>query len=129
MEDVYKPTKSVLCVRDIPHYWLFPRMSAVVHHGGAGTTAAGLLSGVPSILAPRTIDQHSWAHLVYELGAGPAPVPFKKLTAESLAASINEAITNEAMRKRAAEIGQTLAKEDGLQKTVDMFTEYINKMQ
>ncbi len=59
----------------VPHDWLFPRMAAVVHHGGAGTTGAGLRAGVPSIIVPGANDQPFWGRRVEALGAGPAPIP------------------------------------------------------
>ena len=76
----------VFCADSLPHSWLFPRMAAVVHHGGAGTTGAALRSGVPAIVVPLAADQPSWARVVHELGAGPAPIPFPALTADRLAA-------------------------------------------
>jgi len=118
---------TVFCVKDVPHYWLFPKMGAVIHHGGAGTTMSGLLSGVPSIITPSTIDQHSWGRQVHTLGAGPTPIPFKELTAERLAAAIEEADFNSVMRKRAFEIGKFLEKEDGLKQTIDLFFQYCEK--
>ena len=62
---------TVFMVGSTPHSWLFPRMAAVVHHGGAGTTAAGLAAGVPAVVTPFFADQPFWAQRVYDLGAGP----------------------------------------------------------
>jgi sterol 3beta-glucosyltransferase len=109
----------------IPHSWLFPHMAAVVHHGGAGTTGAGLRSGVPSVLVPLAADQPSWARVVQALGAGPAPVPFPALTAQRLADQISEAVSNETIRKRAAEIGRQLQAEDGPGRTIELFTQHV----
>ena len=67
----------------LPHDWLFPKMRAVVHHGGAGTTGAGLRAGVPSIVVPFTMDQPFWASRVHALGVGPKPIPRPKLTRAS----------------------------------------------
>jgi UDP:flavonoid glycosyltransferase YjiC (YdhE family) len=102
-------------------------MAAVVHHGGAGTTGAGLRSGVPSILTPLAADQPSWARQVHALGAGPAPLPFQTLTAERLADEIREAVTNPAIRQRAAEIGRRLQAEDGLGRTIELFLRYVER--
>ncbi len=82
---------TILRIDSAPHDWLFPRMAAVVHHGGAGTTAAGLAAGVPSVIVPFFADQPFWGRRVAALGAGPAPVPIKKLTGERLAAAIRAA--------------------------------------
>lgn len=68
---------NIFMLECAPHAWLFPRMSVVVHHGGAGTTAAGLRAGVPSILIPHANDQFAWGRRVHELGAGAKPIPRK----------------------------------------------------
>ena len=81
-------------VQSVPHAWLFPRMAAVVHHGGAGTTGAGLRAGLPSVLTPFVADQPNWARRVEALGLGPQPIPFKSLTAELLADAITRATTD-----------------------------------
>ncbi|HEY1012134.1 MAG TPA: glycosyltransferase, partial [Herpetosiphonaceae bacterium] len=78
---------NVHLISSIYHSWLFPRMRAVVHHGGAGTTAAGLRAGAPSVIVPFMGDQPFWGRRVADLGAGPAPIPRKQLTAERLAAA------------------------------------------
>jgi len=96
-----------------PHSWLFPRVAAVVHHGGAGTTAAGLLAGRPTVVCPFQGDQPFWGAAVHRAGAGPEPLPAKKLTAERLAAAIRAGIQDPAMRDRAAELSERIAREDG----------------
>jgi sterol 3beta-glucosyltransferase len=116
----------VFRAESLPHSWLFPRMAAVVHHGGAGTTGAALRSGVPSVLTPLAADQPSWAGLVSALGAGPAPLPFPTLTAERLAEAIREAVTNAAMRQRATELGKQIQAEDGVGQTVEHFLRYVD---
>ena len=96
-----------------PHSWLFPRVAAVVHHGGAGTTAAGLLAGRPTVVCPFQGDQPFWGAAVHRAGAGPEPLPAKKLTAERLAAAIRAGIQDPAMRDRAVELSERIAREDG----------------
>ncbi len=105
---------SIYMIDSIPHSWLFPRVSAVVHHGGASTTAAGLRAGVPSIVVPFFGDQPFWGRRIAELGVGPKPIPRRKLTIERLADSIQEVITNEDMRQRAANLGKQIQAEDGI---------------
>jgi sterol 3beta-glucosyltransferase len=104
---------SVLMLDSIPHAWLFPRMAAVVHHGGAGTTAAGLMAGVPSLVIPFFGDQPFWGRRIAELGVGPQPIPRKKLTAERLAQSILQAVTDPEIRQKAAALGAKIQAEDG----------------
>ncbi|WP_181389769.1 glycosyltransferase, partial [Leucothrix pacifica] len=101
-----------------PHEWLFPRMAAVVHHGGAGTTGAGLRAGKPSVIVPFFGDQPFWAITVDSLGAGPKPVPKKKLTAVKLAAAITEAVTNAEMQIKAQATKTKISQEDGVANAV-----------
>jgi sterol 3beta-glucosyltransferase len=96
--------ETVFMTRSIPHTWLFPRMAAVVHHGGVGTTAAGLAAGVPSIVTPFFADQPFWGQRVYELGVGPKPIARKRLTVDNLAEAIGHAVSDEEMRKRATSL-------------------------
>jgi sterol 3beta-glucosyltransferase len=79
---------EVLVIERAPHRWLFPRVAAVVHHGGAGTTAAGLLAARPTVVCPFQGDQHFWAAAVHRAGAGPPPLPAKKLAPGGLASAI-----------------------------------------
>lgn len=108
-----------------PHTWLFPQMAAVVHHGGAGTTAAGLRAGVPSVIVPIIADQPFWGRRIYELGAGTAPIPHNKLTVENLAEAIGSATKNSLIRQRASELGEKIASEDGLKNAIDTITSLL----
>jgi UDP:flavonoid glycosyltransferase YjiC (YdhE family) len=105
---------DVLAVRDVPHSWLFPRMAAVVHHGGAGTTAAGLRAGVPTVVCPFFGDQPYWGERVAALGAGPKPLPFRALTVPRLASKIRQAVQDQDMADRAADLGRQIRAEDGV---------------
>ncbi|WP_026341440.1 glycosyltransferase [Actinomadura atramentaria] len=105
---------DVLAVRDVPHSWLFPRVAAVVHHGGAGTTAAGLRAGVPTIVCPFFGDQPYWGERVAALGAGPRPLPFRALDVPALASRVRRATGDPSIRDRAAALGARLRAEDGV---------------
>ncbi|MBU7583105.1 MAG: glycosyltransferase family 1 protein [Nostoc sp. TH1S01] len=109
---------TIFMVDSIPHSWLFSRVGAVVHHGGAGTTAAGLRAGVPSIVIPFFGDQLFWGQRVAELGVGTEPIPRKKLTVDRLAKAIQKAVTDQTMRQRAANLGARIQSEDGIAKVV-----------
>lgn len=109
---------DVFAIESIPHDWLFPRMAAVVHHGGSGTTGAGLRAGVPSVVIPHTGDQPLWARRVAELGVGPGPIPRRQLTAERLAAAIAHAVTDKDMRVCAAMLGERIRAEDGVTRAI-----------
>ena len=103
----------------IPHGWLFDQVSAVVHHGGFGTTAAGLRSGVPCIVIPHIIDQYYWGQRVYDLGVGPKYVSRGKLNVEVLAERIRQAIGDTGMRTKAAQLGFAIRGEpDGVSEAV-----------
>jgi sterol 3beta-glucosyltransferase len=118
-------SENVLMV-SVPHTWLFPRMAAVVHHGGAGTTAAGLRAGIPSIVIPFFGDQPFWGQRVADLGAGTAPIPRKQLTVENLAGAIDRAVTDPIMRQRAAELGAKIQAEDGVGSVVALVKNYFD---
>jgi sterol 3beta-glucosyltransferase len=105
--------QNVFKIENTPYQWLFPRMAAVVHHGGAGTTAAGLMAGKPTVICPFVADQPFWGGRVAALGAGPPPIPQRNLTAGKLASAIRQAVTDAGMRHRAAALGEKLRAEDG----------------
>ncbi|MGO9419468.1 glycosyltransferase [Roseiarcus sp.] len=109
---------SIFALDEAPHDWLFPRMAAIVHHGGAGTTGAALRAGKPSVVTPFITDQHAWARLLFARGLAPAPLPHRALTADALAAAIRTALSDNAMRERAAAIGATVRAENGLANAV-----------
>ncbi|MEU9576557.1 glycosyltransferase [Streptomyces chilikensis] len=104
---------DVLAVGDVPHDWLFPRTAAVVHHAGAGTTAAGLRAGVPALPVPVMTDQPFWASRLRRLGVAPRPLPFEDLTAEALAAAVTACLSEPSHRRRAAALARRIAAEDG----------------
>lgn len=97
-----------------PHDALFERMSAVVHHGGAGTTAAGLRAGRPTLVCPQAVDQPFWGRRVWTLGCGPKPQPLRRLNAERLAEGLKDLVGNTAYRERADEVSRQIQQEDGI---------------
>jgi sterol 3beta-glucosyltransferase len=119
--------ETIYAVRDIPHAWLFPRVAAVVHHGGAGTTGAGLAAGRPTIVVPTTSDQPFWGRRVHALGAGPRPIPIRRLTARGLAQAISVAVGDPAMRTRADELGKRIGTEDGISVAVARIAELLGQ--
>ena len=108
----------------LPHDLLFPSVSAVVHHGGAGTTGAGIRAGVPSLVVPFGVDQPFWASRVVALGVGPKPIPRKALTRASLAAGLRAAVEDRAMAGRAAALGELVRAEDGVAAAVAVIEQF-----
>jgi UDP:flavonoid glycosyltransferase YjiC (YdhE family) len=98
-----------------PHDWLFSRMSAIVHHGGASTVANGLRSGIPSVVVPAAWDQPFWGKRIAELGIGAQPIPRKKLSVERLVFAIRAISEEETIKTRAREIGGRISRENGVQ--------------
>lgn len=103
---------DVLTIGEAPHDWLFPRMAAVVHHAGAGTSAAGLRAGVPAVPVPVLADQPFWAARLHTLGAATRPIPLSQLTAGTLAAALHSATTNPHLAARAQAVSARLAPEN-----------------
>ena len=117
---------NIMIIEDyIPHDWLFPRMRAIIHHGGAGVTAIGLCSGKPSIVCPFEYDQPFWASRVFKLGVGPKPIPIKRLTSAKLIKAINEVITDNKMQERAKILGDKIRSEDGVGAAVKYIQAYL----
>ena len=117
--------ENIFASEYIPHDWLFPQMAAVVHHGGAGTTAAGLRAGVPSVIIPFMGDQHFWGKRVFELGAGPEPITRKKLTVDQLADRITRAVVDQSFIQNASILGKKIRGENGLKKAVELIMHYL----
>ncbi|KAL6709290.1 hypothetical protein ACN47E_001697 [Coniothyrium glycines] len=117
--------ENIYLIGNCPHDWLFQHVSCVVHHGGAGTTAAGIALGRPTVVVPFFGDQPFWGQMIARAGAGPKPIPYKLMTAESLAASIKFALTDEvqvAVKKMASQI----AAEDGAREAVKSFEKSLS---
>jgi sterol 3beta-glucosyltransferase len=116
---------NVFVMDSAPHNWLFPRMSALVHHGGAGTTAEGLRAGVPTVVVPFVFDQPFWGARIKAVGLGPDPIPLKKLTADRLANAIRIAVTDPGIRQRAISCGEAIRAEDGTGNAVEIIKQYV----
>lgn len=104
----------VLPVSQVPFDWLFPRMAAVVHHGGIGTTAAAMAAGRPQVVCPFMTGQHFYAARMHASGVAPGPQPQAHLSAERLADAIRLAASDRGMDERARVLGQSLRAEDGV---------------
>jgi UDP:flavonoid glycosyltransferase YjiC (YdhE family) len=116
---------TVLPIGFVPHDWLFARVSMAIHHGGAGTTAAVLKAGAPSIVVPFFADQFFWGKRICDLGLGPKPIPHKELSVESLEKAIKTVLEDSSMTDKAKEIGQAIRTEDGVASAVAAVNDYL----
>jgi len=111
---------GALVLGDVPHSAVFPRVAAIVHHGGAGTTARAARAGVPQVVVSHLGDQHWHGWRVHEMGLGPPPLLERGVTATKLAAAIRAALADEATRANARALGRELAGVDGTAEAVRM---------
>ena len=112
--------EGVFMLGNVPHDWLFKKVSCVVHHGGAGTTAAGIAAGRPTVVVPFFGDQPFWGAMTAKAGAGPMPIPYKDLTSDKLAEAIQEALKPQSL-ERAAELSARISQEKGAETGANSF--------
>lgn len=117
---------GVLLLDQAPHDWLFPRMAAIVHHGGSGTTAAALAAGRPQVICPFVADQPFWAARAHAVGVAPPPQPQRRLTAAGLAEAIRHAVTDRRIADHAERMGTRVRAEDGVRTAVRILEELGN---
>ena len=120
-----EPPEGVFLLGNCPHDWLFNYVSAVVHHGGAGTTAIGIAMGKPTVVVPFFGDQPFWGAMIYRAGAGPEPVPFKKITEEILADSITKALGPD-IKTAVKTMSERIANEHGSEDAAASFHKAVN---
>lgn len=123
-DELGKPD-NVYMLGNVPHDWLFKQVSCVVHHGGAGTTAAGITAGRPTLVVPFFGDQAFWGSMVARAGAGPEPIPNKQLTSENLAEGIMKCLEPQS-QERAHELASKIATENGSQLGAQSFHQFLN---
>ncbi|BAK97544.1 glycosyltransferase [Oscillibacter valericigenes Sjm18-20] len=117
--------ERIFIERQAPHTLLFARSSAVIHHGGAGTTAAALAAGIPQLLMPFSVDQPFWAQRIYKSGVSPAPIRESSLTGESLAKMFLQ-FEEQNLREKAMVLGELIRNENGLQNAAEMIQRIVN---
>ena len=118
-------TSRVYFCHEVSHDWLFPRVRAVVHHGGAGTTAAGLRCGKPTLIIPFAGDQSFWGYRVWQAGCGPKPIPRDRLTVERLTRGLLDLTSQPRYARSAEAIMQGLRQEHGVQTAADLIEKEI----
>lgn len=129
----HSSSSGVFVTDEVPHAWLLPRSHGFIHHGGAGHTAAGLRSGSPMLLMPFFLDQNFWAARLRQLQIGPAPIPFRELTEEKLAAALGEMLaagTGESYRQRCSSMAREISLEkDGADVAAATVSQEMHKME
>jgi len=118
-EDACRLSDRLYVLKSVPHGWLFPKVRAVVHHGGVGTVAAGLRAGRPTVTIPECSDQYFWGKRIAEYGAGPPPIPRSSLNTQQLANAIRTATTDARIEAAARQLSHIISTENGVQKVVD----------
>ncbi|KAF7812801.1 sterol 3-beta-glucosyltransferase UGT80B1 isoform X1 [Senna tora] len=116
--------ENIFLLEECPHDWLFPQCSAVVHHGGAGTTATGLKAGCPTTIVPFFGDQFFWGDRIHQKGLGPAPIPISQLSVENLTNAITFMFQPE-VKSQAMEMAKLIENEDGVAAAVDAFHRHL----
>lgn len=116
--------EGILCTEYVPHRWLFPKASCVVHHGGAGTTASVCGAKVPSVVVPHIADQLYWGKLLFDLGVAPKSLHRRNLTAKRLAKRIEQVMTTPSITEKAEMLGTQMESEDGLTTAIDMIESF-----
>jgi UDP:flavonoid glycosyltransferase YjiC (YdhE family) len=119
--------KDVFKIDYAPYDWLFPRTAMVIHHGGSGTTAYGLRSGVPSCVVSFVFDQQYWGNRIAGLGAGPVPIRHRRLTVENLREAILLGVNDKNIRQAAVAIGRKIRKEDGVGNALQVIGQLFQK--
>ncbi|MBW2168367.1 MAG: glycosyltransferase family 1 protein [Deltaproteobacteria bacterium] len=123
----FSNSDDVFFIKRYPHLKLFPHMAAVIHHGGAGTTAASAISGVPQIIVPHILDQYYWGHQVYQSHLGPKPIWRSKLTYQKLSTAIQECLSNDLIQQRAKAASEIINQQNSLEMTSSLLTGSINQ--
>ncbi|CAI9090928.1 OLC1v1025825C5 [Oldenlandia corymbosa var. corymbosa] len=119
-----EPKDFVYLLDNCPHDWLFLQCAAVVHHGGAGTTAAGLKAACPTTVVPFFGDQPFWGERVHARGVGPAPIPVDEFSLEKLVDAI-KFMLDPTVKERAIELSKAMENEDGVAGAVQAFHKHF----
>ena len=119
------PDNVYLLKEYVPFAWLFPQMATLIHHGGSGTVALGLHSGIPQVIVPFFADRPAWGKTLQTLGVAPPPIPIKELTAKKLSEAIDIAVTNPDLKAKAIKIAADLESENGVKSATKVVQKYL----
>lgn len=118
----------ILRLPSAPHDWLFPRVSAIIHHGGAGTTGASLHAGKPTLVCPFALDQFHWAAKLCALGIGPEPIPIKKFSPSLFTSSLQALVQNRLYREKAASFAKQISRENGAEEAAQVIMQHVSSI-
>lgn len=116
---------SIYWIDDVSLDWLFPRVSAIIHHGGTGTVGLALASGQPQVVCPSIYGQPFNAKRMHELAVAPEPLPQREITSETLAAAMHSAVTERDLRKNAAKLADQIRSERGVANAADIIESFV----
>jgi sterol 3beta-glucosyltransferase len=117
-------TTDLLYLESVPHDWLLPKCKLLVHHGGAGTTSAGLRAGIPQVIVPFMADQPFWGNRVHAIGVAPKPIRVSQLSVEKMVSAMSGAEAK-VILQRAQAMGQRIRGEDGAGNAVGLIESYV----
>jgi UDP:flavonoid glycosyltransferase YjiC (YdhE family) len=110
---LHAESDDIVTINECPHTWLFPRMTAAVHHSGAGTTHASLEAATPTLPVPVGFDQPFWAARLHALGLTPTAIPLKQLDSDKLTAALSRLLTHSRHRAHTRRIADVIRRQDG----------------
>lgn len=119
--------EHIFWIDSAPHDWLFPKVSAVVHHGGSGTTHAGLYAGKPALIVPFVLDQFHWADAINRQGLGPKSIPAKKFTQGRFRQALQDLLNNSSYSARATKASYQVQAEQGVKQAVEIFYQHLRR--
>lgn len=120
-----KLPESMIWIESAPHDWLFPKMAAAIHHGGAGTTAASLYAGIPTWIVPFILDQFHWGERAHTMGIGPKPLPIKQFNRTRFSQGLQQLLNTPEYKTNALAASKKLAEEDGINNAIDVLMQYL----
>ena len=123
--DDFRADPDILIIQHTNLNWLFPKMKAVVHHGGVGTTGIGLQAGIPTLLVTFIHDQRFWGWRLHQMGVMPKPIPKKALNYELFIKQLSELLNNIEYRNKTLKLSSSMQREDGVTFAVDKIMEYL----